>query len=162
MCSTPLSSAFWSAVEVENAAGVAVVVDRLVGDDLIEHFLRIGGEPVLEQGVAARLGGGAFLEETPGPGVEPRIGREPEPQRLVFEHERLGEDNRRTRRGPDEGMAWRDHAGVAPARAGSDFGIAFEQHDLVAVPLQLIGGRDADHAAAEHHYAHGGQSTMAR
>jgi len=24
----------------------------------------------------------------------------------------------------------------------------------VAVPLQLIGGGDADHAAAEHHYAH--------
>ena len=59
-------------------------------------------------------------------------------------------------------MAWRDHAGVAPARAGGDLGIAFEQHDLVAVPLQLIGGRDADHAAAEHHYAHEGQSTMAR
>src|SRR5580658_10183158 len=44
--------------------------------DQVEHFLRIGGEPVLEQGVAARLGGCAFLEETPGPGVEPRIGRE--------------------------------------------------------------------------------------
>src|SRR5271163_5165824 len=149
------------AVEIEDAAGVAVVVDRLVGDDLVEHLLRIRGEPVLEQGVAARLGGGAFLKETPGPGVEPRIGREPESQRLVFEHERPGEDNRRTRRGPDEGMAWRDHAGVAPARAGSNLRVAFDDHDLVAVPLQLKGGRDADHAAAEHHYAHGSQSTMA-
>ena len=59
-------------------------------------------------------------------------------------------------------MAGRDHAGVAQARAGRDLGVAFEDHDLVAVPLQLIGGRDADHAAAEHHYAHERQSTMAR
>ena len=59
-------------------------------------------------------------------------------------------------------MAGRDHAGVAEARAGSDLRIAFDDHDLVAVPLQLIGGRDADHAAAEHHYAHGLQSTMPR
>ena len=59
-------------------------------------------------------------------------------------------------------MAGRDHARVAEARAGGDFGIAFEQHDLVAVALQLIGGRDADHAAAEHHNAHVRQSTMAR
>ena len=58
-------------------------------------------------------------------------------------------------------MAGRDHACVAEARAGGDLGVAFEQHDLVAVPLQLIGGRDADHAAAEHHYAHERQSIMA-
>ena len=51
-------------------------------------------------------------------------------------------------------MARRDHAGVAPARLGRDLGVALEDDDLVAVPLQLIGGGDADHAAAEHHYAH--------
>ena len=33
-------------------------------------------------------------------------------------------------------------------------GLRSSDHDLVAVALQLIGGRDADHAAAEHHYAH--------
>ena len=53
-------------------------------------------------------------------------------------------------------MAGRDHAGVAPARAGGDLAVAFDDHDLVAVPLQLIGRGDADHAAAEHDYAHGG------
>jgi hypothetical protein len=52
-------------------------------------------------------------------------------------------------------MAGRDHAGVAEASAGGDLLVAFQDHDLVAVPLQLRGGRDADHAAAEHHYAHG-------
>ncbi len=51
-------------------------------------------------------------------------------------------------------MAGRDHAGVAEARFRRDFAVAFEDDDLVAVPLQLIGGGDADHAAAEHHYAH--------
>ena len=43
------------AVEVEDAALAAIVVDRLVGHDLFEHGLRIGGETMLEQGVAARL-----------------------------------------------------------------------------------------------------------
>ena len=58
-------------------------------------------------------------------------------------------------------MAGRDHAGVAEACAGRDLWVAFDDHDLVAVPLQLIGGRDADHAAAEHHYAHGRHSNTA-
>ena len=52
-------------------------------------------------------------------------------------------------------MARRNHAGVAEARFRRDLAIAFEDDDVVAVPLQLIGGGDADHAAAKHHYAHG-------
>src|SRR5271166_6043375 len=150
-----------AAVHIEDAARIAVVVDPLLGDDAVENGLRISSEPVLEKRVAARLGGGAFLEETPGPGVEPRIGGEPEPQRLVPEDERLRQNDRRARRGPDERMAGRDHAGVAEACAGRDLWVAFDDHDLVAVPLQLIGGRDADHAAAEHHYAHERQSNTA-
>jgi hypothetical protein len=58
-------------------------------------------------------------------------------------------------------VARRDHAGVAEARFRRDFAIAFGDDDLVAVPLQLIGGGDADHAAAEHDYAHGRYSTTA-
>src|SRR5271156_2705379 len=53
-------------------------------------------------------------------------------------------------------MAGRDHAGVAPTRPGGDLAVALDDNDLVAVPLQLIGSSDADHAAAEHDYAHGG------
>ena len=36
------------AVEVEDAAFAAIVVDRLVGHDLLEDSLRIGGETMLE------------------------------------------------------------------------------------------------------------------
>ena len=143
-----------AAVQVEDAAKVAVVVDRLLGDDARQHGLRIGGESVLGERVAARLGGRAFLQEPPGPGIEPRIGGELEAQSLVSHDQRLHEDEGRAGRGPDEGMAGRDHAGVGEARFGRDLMVAFDHHDLVAVPLQLIGGRDADHAAAQHCYAH--------
>src|ERR1700722_8594131 len=59
-------------------------------------------------------------------------------------------------------MARRDHAGVAPAGPGRDLAVALDDHDLVAVALQLIGGGDADAAAAEHDYAHGGLAWAAR
>jgi hypothetical protein len=48
-------------------------------------------------------------------------------------------------------VARRDHPGVAPAGASGDVAVAFEDHDVMAVPLQLIGRGDADHAAAEHY-----------
>jgi hypothetical protein len=51
-------------------------------------------------------------------------------------------------------MPRRDHPGVAPARAGGDIVALLEKHDLVAVPLKLISGGDADNAASEHHDAH--------
>ena len=51
-------------------------------------------------------------------------------------------------------MARRDHAGVAPARLGRHHAVALEDDDLVAVFLELIGGRHADHAAAENDYSH--------
>src|ERR1700722_10697998 len=59
-------------------------------------------------------------------------------------------------------MAGRDHAGVAPARPSGDLAIALHDHDLVAVPLQLMGGCDADAAASKHDYAHGGFATAVR
>ena len=142
------------AVEVEDAALVAIVVDRLLGHDLVEDGLRIGGETMLEQSVAARLLRRALHQEQPGPGIEPRIGGELEAQRLMIEKQRLQQDHRRLGRRPDEGMTGRDHAGVAPARLGCDLAVALEDDDVMSVFLQLIGGRDADHAAAENDYPH--------
>ena len=78
-----------AAVQIEDAATAAIVVDHLLGDDTVQHGLRIGGEPVLEQRVAARFRSRAFLDETPGPGVKARIGRELETQRLVSQKERF-------------------------------------------------------------------------
>ena len=51
-------------------------------------------------------------------------------------------------------MPRRDHAGIAPALAGSDLAVALDKHDVVAVLLQLIGGRDADDPTPEHYDAH--------
>src|SRR5580692_9465237 len=51
-------------------------------------------------------------------------------------------------------MPRRDHAGVAPARPGGGQGVALEDDDLVAVFLQLIGGRHPDDAAPQNDYPH--------
>ena len=104
------------AMEIQHAARIAVVVERLGCDHLVQHALRVHRDPVLAQRVAPRLRRGAFGEELQRPGIQPRIGREAEPQRLVLAEQRLQQDPRRPRRGPDEGMPRRDHAGIAPAR----------------------------------------------
>src|SRR3546814_2588704 len=71
---------------------------------------------MLEQGVAARLLGGALQKKAQRPGIEMGIGGEPEAKGLVLQEERFQKDRRRRRRRPHEGMARRDHAGVTPAR----------------------------------------------
>ena len=143
------------AMEIQHAARVAVVVERLGRDHLVQHALRVHRDPVLAQRVAVRLGRGALGQELQRPAIEPRIGREPEPQRLVLAEQRLQQDPRRPRRGPHEGMPRRDHAGIAPARLARHGVLPLEQHDLVAVPEQLIGRGHADHAATHDQNAHG-------
>ena len=57
----------------------------------------IGGQAVLEERVALRLVGRAFHKELPRPGVETRVGRKLEAQRLVLLEERFQEDHGRLR-----------------------------------------------------------------
>jgi hypothetical protein len=78
-----------AAVKVQNAARVAIIFNRLFGDDLGKHRLRIGGETMLQQSVAARLGRGAFHQEQPGPRVEARVGGQSEAQRLILQRQRF-------------------------------------------------------------------------
>src|SRR3546814_17591245 len=82
------------------------------------------------------------------------IGGEPEVKRLILQEQRFQKDCRRRRRRPYEGVAGRDHAGVAPGRPlGNPVGL-LEDGDRVAVLLKLVGGGDADHAAAQNQDLH--------
>ena len=72
----------------------------------------------------------------------------------MSEKQGLEEDHRRLGRGPDEGMTWRDHPCVAPARLGRDFAVTLEDDDVVTVFLKLIRGGDADDPAAQDDYPH--------
>ncbi len=58
------------------------------------------------------------------------------------------------RRGPREGVAGRDDARVARARIPSDAVLLLEERDLVPLLRQVVGGRDARNAAAEHECPH--------
>ena len=142
------------AMEVQNAALIAIELDGFGGHHLVEHGLRIGGETMLEQSIPARFFGRAFQQEQPGPGIEPGIGGEFETQRLILDKQRLQQNHRRLRRRPHEGVPRRYHAGIAPARARGEFVGALENDDVMAVLLQLIGAGDADDASAENHYPH--------
>ncbi len=51
-------------------------------------------------------------------------------------------------------MARRDHPGVAPTRIGPELGVALQQHHVVAVLHQLVGGGDTDHPAPHDQHPH--------
>ena len=140
---------------IENAALVAIVFDRLVAERALKHLLRIDGQAMLEQRVAARFLRHAFAHEERRPIIETGIGGEPETQRLILQEERLQQDHRRLGRRPGKRMARRDHAGVAPTRSRRGQAVALDDRDFVAVPLQLVGRRHADNAASHDKDAHG-------
>ena len=145
---------FLRAMEVEDAPAVAIVLQRIAGDRLMQDLLRVDAQAVLAQRVDARPLLRALAQEQQGPGPQPRIGRRPEAQRLILGEQRFQQDHRRLGRGPGERVAGRDHAGIAPARLQRRALPALHQDDLVAVLQELIRGRHADDAAAHHQDPH--------
>ena len=55
---------------------------------------------------------------------------------------------------PRHRLADRDEAAVRVAALARDARLAVDQHHLVAVPEQPVGGGDADHAGAQHDHLH--------
>ena len=143
-------------IEIQHSARVPVVFQRLGGDHLVQHTLRVHRELVLPQRVAPCLRRRALREEFQRPRVQPRVRREPESECLVLLEQGLQQDPRCSRRGPHERMARGDHPGIAPARLTRHGVLPFQEHDLVPVLEQLIGGGDADHPASHDQDPHGG------
>src|SRR5258705_8268997 len=105
-------------MEVERALVDRLVLDALGPHDLVEYGLAVLAEPELDQGVAASPPGRALAQEAETPRIEPRIGREPHPDRRLGAPQRLPEHARRPRRRPCEGGAGRDDPRVP--RGGLD------------------------------------------
>ncbi len=141
----PALESLGAAVEEHDAPVDAVVGQVAVVQGLVQHLLGIEAEPVLAQGVDAGPLVGALAQEQERPGPEVRIGLRAKAQGLVLQDQGLQQDHRRGRRGPGEGVAGRDHAGVAPAGLEPRRLAALEDHHLVAVLGELVGGGHADH-----------------
>jgi hypothetical protein len=137
------------AVDVQGAPGHGVVLDPFGADQVRHHRLAVLAEAELDDRVPPGPGGGALAEEPKAPGEERGIEPRTHADRRLLAEKRPKEHRGGLGRGPREGVARRDDAGIARARVLPDTVPLLEERDLVPILRQVIRGRDSGDAAPQ-------------
>ena len=141
-------------IDLERAAFDAVVRDAGIRADLLQRVQAVERQAQHVPGVVPGGPGPRAAQELEPPAPHPRDLAGMDQDRRVGLRERPQRLERHPRRRPRHRLADRDEAAVRMAALARDPRLAVDQHHLVAVLKQVVGGGDADHAGAEHDHLH--------
>ena len=141
--------------QLQRALLALVVADARRRPKLDQLVAAVLGQPhhaSLVEGVALAR---AIAQHGGEPGRHGGIGARPQDQRRVLHEQPLGRLLRDAGSGPGGGVAGADLAGVGEARLQRRTALPVDHGDLVSGLGEVIGRRDADHAAPQDRYFHG-------
>ena len=142
------------AEQLQRALHPLVVTDARVGAQRFEARAAVFREPQHPVLVLFVARVGAVAQETQSPDPHRRVEHRPDDERPVAHEEPLDRLERETRRRPRRRIARRDLARVGEARLERGLPLPVDDGHLVARLREVVGGRHADHAAAEDEHFH--------
>ena len=143
------------AKQLQGALHALVVGDPGIATELAQAVAAVLGQPqhpALVDVVARR---GAVAQHPEAPANQLAIEPGPDHQRAMPHQQPADRLQRHAGAGPRRRIAGRHLAGIGKARLEPGRRLALDDRDLVAGARQLIGGRDADDAAAQNQHPHG-------